>query len=71
MIIFKVFFKGVCVCVCVKTYFQAASLRGVEDKELLQQVLAVSGHVEGDTIFPSQNTLPQFLRKVQTQLSIS
>lgn len=49
----------VCVLMCV--YLEAASFGGVQDEELLEQVLTVSGHVEGNPIFATQHALPQFL----------
>lgn len=42
-------------------YLEAASFGGVQDEELLQQVLTVGGHVEGNPVFTTQHTLPQFL----------
>lgn len=43
------------------TYLEAASFGGVQDEELLEQVLTVSGHVEGNSIFSTKNALSQFL----------
>ena len=44
-----------------EVYLETGSLEGVEDKELLEQVLAVSGHVERNAILSPQDPLPQLL----------
>ena len=44
-------------------YLEAASFGGVQDEELLEQVLTVGGHVEGNPVFATQHTLSQFLEK--------
>lgn len=42
-------------------YLEAASFRGIQDKELFEQVLAVCRHVERNPVFTTQHTLSQFL----------
>ena len=44
-------------------HLQGTPLGGVEDEELLQQVLTISRHVEGDPVFAPQHPLPQLLGK--------
>lgn len=39
--------------------FQASALSWIQNQEFPQQVLAISGDVEGDAIFASQNTLTE------------
>lgn len=42
-------------------YLKAASLGGVQDQELFEQVLAVCGHVERNPVLPTQYALSQLL----------
>lgn len=42
-------------------YLEAASFRGIQDKELFEQVLAVRGHVERNPVFATQHALSQLL----------
>ena len=53
-------FVFLCVCVGV-AYLEAASFRGVQNEKLFEQVLTVGGHVEGNPVFTTQHSLPQFL----------
>lgn len=48
-------------------YLQTASFYRVEHKQLLQQVFTVCGHVERNTILPSQDPLPQLLHAADRQ----
>ena len=52
-----------CVCINACVYLEAASFGGVQDEELLEQVLTVGGHVKGNPVFTSQHALSQFLEK--------
>ena len=45
----------------VLPHLQSPPLGWVEDQEALQEVLAVSGHVEGDAVLPPQDPLSQLL----------
>lgn len=42
-------------------YLEAASFGGVQNEELLEQVLTVGRHVERDPVFTTQHTFSQFL----------
>ena len=44
-------------------HLQSPPLGWVEDQEALEEVLAVGGHVEGDTVLPPQDTLTQLLQR--------
>lgn len=46
-----------------QAYLEAASFGGVEDEELLEQVLAVGGHVERNPVLAAQHALSQLLAK--------
>ena len=49
--------SGGFVCVCVCTNLEGSSFHRVENQESLEEVLTVSGHVEGDPVFTPQNPL--------------
>lgn len=44
---------------------ERAAFGRVKNQEAAQDSLAVCRHVEWYTVFPSQNTLPQFLNKTR------
>lgn len=54
-------FWAVRLCINAFVYLEAASFGGVQDEELLKQVLTVGRHVEGNPVFTTQHTLSQFL----------
>lgn len=47
-------------------HLQGAPLGGVEDEELLEEVLAIRGHVKWDPVLPPQHPLPQLLQEPKT-----
>lgn len=57
-------------CQWCAAYLEAASFGGVQDEELLEQVLTVGGHVKGNPVFTTQHTLPQFLKQNKKRVNI-
>lgn len=45
----------------VLPHLESTPLGWIEHQEALEEVLAVGGHVEGDSVLPSEDALPQLL----------